>query len=247
MKVKIVQWNIFYKEKLSKVVRELKKINSDIICLQEVRVNSKYNPGIDGAKYIAEKLKLNYFFAESHYFENDEVQGNIVLSKFPIKRRRIVKIQRYNPKKTDSSEHEGRSYLEVGLKVGSGNLIVATTHLSFVADHVQTEKRKKESNKLLSLIKSHKNNFVFAGDLNAFPESALVNSVLKFLKNVGPDLKIPSAGAKKYSESNLVKKNDIRIDYIFGSKDIQFKGARVLKTKVSDHYPIVAVFDMLDA
>ncbi len=243
MQIKIVQWNIFYKEKLSNILSELKKINPDVVCLQEVRVNSSFNPKVNGAAYLAKGLKFYYHFGESHFFDKKEIQGNLILSRFPIVRKYSKYIQKFNPQKTNRSEDEGRLYMEVSLKVDNRELRVGTSHLSFKAGHVLSAQRQKEMNNFLKELSKQKEGYIFGGDLNAVPTSAFVKGILKTFKNVGPRLTGPSADKKKYTESKKLGNHSVRIDYIFSTEEIKVKKAEILKTKFSDHFPIVAVID----
>lgn len=244
MRIKIVQWNIFYKEKFSNIASVLKKINPDIVCLQEVRVNSRFNPGIEGPTFIAKKLKLNYFFQGAHFFLNDETQGNAILSRFPIEKSHFKHTQKFNPKKITGSKHEGRSYTQVILKTEQGRLTVGTSHVSFADGFKVDPKRKKEMDNLIKELRKHQQRYIFGGDLNAVPQSYLVKEIRKSLRNVGPKFSEISADKNVYNESAKVGRKSVRIDYLFATKDIKVKSAKILKTKYSDHYPIVATIEV---
>jgi len=36
MKIKLLQWNILYKENIDNIISELKRIDADIVCVQEL-------------------------------------------------------------------------------------------------------------------------------------------------------------------------------------------------------------------
>ncbi len=46
MQIKLLHWNILYKEKVESIVKLLKEINADINCLQELSIGCIYNPTI---------------------------------------------------------------------------------------------------------------------------------------------------------------------------------------------------------
>lgn len=47
MQIKLLQWNIWYKEDPEKITKVITQINPDIACLQELTTTSLINKGID--------------------------------------------------------------------------------------------------------------------------------------------------------------------------------------------------------
>jgi exonuclease III len=56
MKIKILQWNIWYQENVVNILKLIEEYNPDILCFQELTFNCEYNPDIHVADYIAERL-----------------------------------------------------------------------------------------------------------------------------------------------------------------------------------------------
>lgn len=82
------------------------------------------------------------------------------------------------------------------------------------------------------------------GDFNAISESKTIKIMKKKLVDSDPSSK-PTWSM--YPEGCIVcnpQKVDIRLDYIFVSKDISVKSFRVGKSKGSDHLPISAVIEI---
>lgn len=77
MKLKILQWNVLYKEDPNKIANEIKKIGADIVCGQELIQHLSKKPQIDTAKEIANKISYQYIYGRSqlnsgfvHYYGN---------------------------------------------------------------------------------------------------------------------------------------------------------------------------------
>jgi endonuclease/exonuclease/phosphatase (EEP) superfamily protein YafD len=94
-----------------------------------------------------------------------------------------------------------------------------------------TESRKKEKN------------YIFTGDLNAFPGSFLLNELngLSNIKNVGPDDSEKTWTTKPFEKQGFIE-NDLnwRLDYVFTTSDIMVNSSEVVDTEFSDHLPILA-------
>lgn len=75
MRLKILQWNIWYKEKVENILKLIKKVNADILCFQELTVGAVYNDNQDVAKIISEKTDFEYNFALAHKSENGRSWG----------------------------------------------------------------------------------------------------------------------------------------------------------------------------
>lgn len=85
MRIKILQWNIWGREKVENILKLVKKINSDILCFQELMIGSAYNNGQDVAKIISEKTDFEYNFALAHKANDDGcILGNGIFSRFSI-------------------------------------------------------------------------------------------------------------------------------------------------------------------
>jgi len=245
MQISLLQWNVWYKEDPDKIIQLIKELNPDVICAQEFIQHSKLQPPLDTAKYIADKLSYKYFFQVSESWTNrpeKETQGNAIFSKLPIVNKRFEYIQ---PPKTNpvNAAEEGRVYVELTVEKEGKRIIFSTTHLSYTPFFEMTEQRKNEANNLLEILKKKKQSFIFTGDLNAAPDSFLINSInnLNYLKHLGPDFSEKTWTTKPFDKDGFAE-NELnwRLDYIFGTKNIVVEEIKIIETDVSDHLPIFA-------
>jgi len=245
MKIKILQWNVWFKENPRNTVRQIQQLKPDVVCLQEL---IKYLPqNIDTAKFITKHLKYNLFYQSAETWdkkENVEAQGNAILSSCPIARKFYSYVQQPKHNPPDAS-HEGRVYLEIDIKKGSKVITIATTHLSYSPRLVINNQRKNEVDNLINIIKKNKRNFVLAADLNSTPDSYTVKNILKYLNNAGPDFSQNTWTTKPFEKPGFKEdKVNWRPDYIFVSQDIKVINARIIKTKFSDHLPILVEIEI---
>ena len=88
----LLQWNIERGYKLQRIIEELKRVDADIISLQEVDVGCERSGGLDTGVEIAKALHMNYVFLSefeeirsplrSPLEQGGGVHGNAILSKF---------------------------------------------------------------------------------------------------------------------------------------------------------------------
>jgi len=244
--MKILQWNIWYKDDIDNILKTILEVKADIVCLQELTVNHPhYNQKIDTAKYIADGIQFDYFYkpAQVRKLEVDKEMsyGNGIFSRYPITKQSFDYILKLDtPSDEEDYSTENRVYIEVELDTPSGKLSIGTTHMSYTDKFLSTPAKEAEADKLVSLIQSKKERFILTGDFNALPESYTVSSVLKHLVNSGPSLETKTWTTKPFSYKGF-EADDLhwRLDYCFATPDIKIKSAQVLQTPFSDHLPIL--------
>lgn len=247
MLIKILQWNIWYKENPEKIAEEILRINPDIVCAQELMQNSTSR--VDTAKSIAGITKYNFFYKESETWDNrpdKSSQGNAIFSKYPLKLIKHVYINKpvHNPL---NASVEGRVYLESQFHFGQRTITVGTAHLSY-SDRFEIDKRRtKEAKILKEILSTKKKNFIFCGDLNAVPNSYTIKKIeeLKHLKNLGPDSTKSTWTTKPFDYKGFKEdKLAWRVDYAFSTRDLKVKKTKILKTNYSDHLPILIEIEL---
>ncbi|MEK9185046.1 MAG: endonuclease/exonuclease/phosphatase family protein [Patescibacteria group bacterium] len=244
--VKLLQWNIWYLEKIANIEKQIRELDPDVVCLQELTCNHGANLGIYAAEYLKEKLGmyLNYHFAQQWDKNNSEKEiGDAILSKYPFVNSSFKFLQNPKENAVDYSE-EGRVYIEVSVNIKGKIYTIGTSHLSYSHRFEETEKRKLETDNLINIIKEKQTNYIFTGDLNATPDSYTVKNISKYLKNAGPDFGEKTWTTKPFDDKRGFTEDKLnwRIDYVFGTKDIKVRSAKIINTSYSDHLPILLEF-----
>jgi len=247
--MKLLQWNIWYKEDIDNILSTIKEINPDVICLQELTINHPHhNQNIDTPRFIAEGLGFKYFFKEAQKSisnGHERKYGNAIFSRFPIidsKFYYIQDLQDPNIQNPDYSK-EGRVYIESIIEVDGKKFTIATTHMSYTHEFASTPEKKVETNKLIEILKEKNSNFIFTGDLNLLPNSYTINELSKLLKNAGPTLEQNTWTTKPFSYNGFNADTlNWRLDYCFVTPDIEVKSSQIIDTPYSDHLPILIEF-----
>ncbi len=246
MRLKILQWNIWFQEKAENIIKLVKKINPDILCFQEVTIGSSYNNKQDVAKIIAEKINFEYNFSNAHKYEfpitpkgESNYGGNGIFSKFPIIKNSNFPI--VNPSDSKDFPYERRTCAVSKIQLSDNKTItMATAHSSYNPRFIENKEKLKEIKKLVDFFKNNKEKLIFTGDLNLIPNTKSVKLIEKQLVHCGPDYKEPTWTTKPFSFMGFEEtKLRWRVDYVFATKDIKVISSKILKTKYSDHLPIL--------
>ena len=222
--IKVLSWNLWWKfenylDRQKLIFNELRELNPDILCLQEVWEDS------DGsqAKKIADLLGYEYTYSKS--FEIDGVSfGNAIISKFPI----LNSSSHLIP--TATKFNENRTLLHNVVNYEGYKINVLCTHLNYKYD--QSNIRQNQVAFILEYISKFEiSNFptILCGDFNADPLSEEIMQITGLRSPIKETVlrdawQITNRDETGYTWSNnnyYAKRTlevDRRIDYIFVGK-----------------------------
>ena len=233
--IKLLQWNIWNNEDIDNIIKELKRIDADIVCIQELAIK-------DDNDIKIRKLKELYsyiYYEKADTFLDGYSQCNAILSKYPLYYKNYTYVQKPTDNKNDYSK-EGRVYVEAKVKINEKELTIGTTHLSYTDRFIETEEKDEEVTNLINCIK--KDNYILTGDFNTYRTSKYI----KYLEEKLINNDTSNTWTTKPFSYNGFKETELnwKLDYIFTSKDIKVKETKVVDTKYSDHLPILLTFEM---
>ena len=245
--MRLLQWNIWYEEDIKNILKVLKDIQADIICLQELTVNHKRHE-VNTAQYLADELGFNFFFKES---QTDITEGrtssfgNSIFTRYPILKSNFEYIQEPRQPEIGLSDYsqEGRVYIESAIQIPDRILGIGTVHMSYTDKFLPTPEKEAETDVLIDILKEKKHTFLLTDDLNSLPGSYTIQEIMRYLKNVGPALEEKTWTTKPFSYKGFDANTlDWRLDYCFATPDIIIKSAQIVDTTYSDHLPILLDF-----
>lgn len=242
MHVKVMTYNIQHgldylkllnKERfidLDKICNIIKDENPDIIGLNEVYNDIDNLKTTNQAKYIADKLGYPYFyFGKSILLKNNIEYGNAIISKYPIEKSIIRKID--DPVvKDENVYYESRIIIENNIKINDEIIKVLVTHFGLAKSE-----QNLATQKLLSLINDN-NKYIVVGDFNMEEDNENIIKIKKVLNDSTYLLE-----TNKLTFPSLNPK--IKIDYIF-TKKIKMESFKVIQKISSDHFPCVLIISI---
>ncbi len=189
--------------------------NPDIICLQEVDLNTERSNVGDMMKLIAEKLSMNYIFFPSIELGSG-YYGNGILSKHPILSTSIS----YLP----SENFEQRSCGKAVISINGMPIDVFCTHLSYESLSTRTQQFSSLNEELK---KSER--FILCGDFNveSFKEFELISAQMINTEN------------KPYSTYTTGDYYEYLDNIIFSDLFLHLESG-MIETDLSDHNILIA-------
>lgn len=231
------------------LVRIINEQNPDVICLIESGYWNDKN-----AREFSQKIKCDYF-----YF-NEELVGKILFSKYPLE----------DIQQTSLFNNENKVGIMKLVNVGEkGSFLIEMVHLvsfsitkeeiSFVNDAknyvdgsdvygksllkklmMGFKKRTADTDFILSHIKDDELPFVLCGDFNDTP----ISYTYHIIRSTGLHDAFIEKG-KGIGETYCGNLPFLRIDYVWYNNKIDNQSFKIIKEKISDHYPIVMTFNLI--
>lgn len=243
------------KQAQDKIFETIEEENPDIICFQEFYTDASEN--FNTIKRLKKLGYKHYFFVRELVLRNTDEWGIATFSKLPIvSSNKILK------------EDESNSYKRFPYKGISTDVIFQDKQIRIFNVHLQSihfgrneyqviedlkgkeieenavkkmlrklrnafQKRAVQTRTFLSILEQQKQPYIICGDLNDLPNSYTYN---KLAKNMNDAFLQNNIGiGQTFNRIPL-----LRIDYILTTKDFKTSDCRVIKNRISDHYPIVS-------
>jgi endonuclease/exonuclease/phosphatase family metal-dependent hydrolase len=244
--VRVVSWNIDRGSHLDVISSELKQDPADVLLLQEVDWNAARSGGLDVAAELAHRLNLNMAYAiEFEELSQERAKpayiGQATLSRFPIRRSRVLRFQRQSgfwkphawiPSNLPLMQRRlgSRIALVTDLDWNGKLVVVYNAHLeSRSMGHIQAA----QLDEMLADLQTYPagTEAILGGDLNSkyFP-----STVLHKLENEG----FHSALGERIERTHAIA---MALDWIFVRGPFQWSNGAVRRDlKGSDHYPLYA-------
>lgn len=251
MKIKFVTLNIWDGGRLfDNIVDFIRRESPDILALQEVYdgKDSRLEKRFRTVSALREELGLEHFvfspaFKEIFPFGNIE-QGNAVFAKFPIKKIKDtffdIPYGLMERDKVLDPSHLPKLLQHVIVKIGKLDINLLNVHGIWGIDGKDNERRLKMSKIIVDKIEN-KDNVILTGDTNVLPNTTTVGNIEKYLENVFKDELTSTFNMKRKTNGNYAT---AVVDMIFTSRNIKVLEHYCPNVDVSDHLPLVCVFDL---
>jgi endonuclease/exonuclease/phosphatase family metal-dependent hydrolase len=238
IRLRVLSYNIHHCEgvdgklDLPRIAQVIRAAEPDLVALQEVDQKAQRSQSVDQPAELARLTNMHVVFEENIPLQGGSY-GNAVLSRFPIRSHKNHKLPRL-----DNSEQRGVLELEIELPRVNQPLLFLATHL----DHrPKNEERLASARQIVAITASQPNRpALLAGDLNDVPESPVLVEFYKQWKRAN-DALLPTIPVENPRR---------QIDYVLVRPESRWKviDVKVIdERKASDHRPIVATLELIDA
>lgn len=225
----------------------VKKLDADIVCLQEVLVYK--NPNRFTLPDLREAMReYPYTYYDFKVYNSRRQFGNVVFSRYPLINKQTI---RYESQSNISSQCD--------VVVGQDTLRLVVNHLesfrlnnsdfsldSLTANTLRESSlnrkltyasrlRRQQAYSVRKAIHHSPYPVIAVGDFNAIPLSAVY-----WIMNTGLRDCYAESSVGRYGSTYERKGIRVRIDYIFTSRALKSLACRVGKERYSDHYPVIA-------
>ena len=247
-----------FDQNLKNVISELKKINADMMALQEIDYDSKRSYHVNqqseisklGYTYYGQNINWDKKYVPFPYYPVSRhfgkiISGQSILSKYPILELERIPLERNakNPFYYDSFYIERLAQV-CKIKIRNQVLVLINVHL----EAYDQETRKKQTKFVKNLYLKYHNDFptILLGDFNSdirYSDASI--DLIMDIRDIGCAAFDSSKPENTFDSSTP----NVRLDYIFYNKNfIHELDAQILKQfKIaSDHLPLLLKFKFKD-
>lgn len=229
---------------IGRVAAVIAAAKPDIVALQEVDVGRARTGGVDQAHELARRLEMDFAFNAALRVA-EELYGDAILTLAP---QRVVKagpLPGYD--RLPGLEPRGALWVEVD--IDGATLQVINTHFGLVPSEQHAQVRALVSERWLGH-PLRRDPLILAGDFNATRRTLAHRTLAAALTDARKAARPRRARARATATFPAVAPV-LNIDHIFASADIRVTRVAVpsdaLARIASDHRPLVADFEVLDA
>lgn len=264
--MKLVNLNIWIKINNSKLVATfLDSEKPDIICLQEVSRHLDKNvfEAYRSQEIIKGIIWKDYWYSffgslwvSEYFMKNNKKyrdfwwrieQWNEIISKFPIitaenkfyYREYFLFNNTTNWEKTD----HGRALQKIELIANGKKLQILIIHWIWTRNKLGDERTIAQCKYIVEIARQNDIATIIVGDFNLLPESDSIKIINKEFINL---LKINNIKSTRPDFNDNVDIWNNVVDYVFVNDKIKINNFTVIETNISDHFPLILDFDILN-
>jgi len=217
---------------LKGIAELIRQVEPDVVALQEVDRFSTRANGLDQAAELAERTGLSHHchFQATRYFGGG--YGVALISRYTLEEQTQVQLPRL-------ADEEPRTVGRAEITVKGQPVSIYVTHLANALGN--TGLRASQSRAILELIEADPNAAkLVMGDLNDGADSDAVRVLSQRLRDA-----FDHAGEGPSGTYPLpLFLPTLRLDYVLASTDLVPLCSFVIRSEASDHYPLVAEFQL---
>ena len=225
----------------------LKKLDADIVCLQEVLVYK--NPNRFTLPDLRESMReYPYTYYDFKVYNSRRQFGNVVFSRYPLINKQTI---RYESQANISSQCDvvvGKDTLRLvvnhleSFRLNNSDFSLDSLTVNTLRESSLNRKltyasrlRRQQAYSVRKAIHHSPYPVIAVCDFNAIPLSTVY-----WTMNIGLRDCYAESSVGRYGSTYERNGMGVRIDYIFTSRELKPLACRVGKERYSDHYPVIA-------
>ena len=210
----------------------IKRLDFDVIGLNEVYFTGQTEDGFDQAKKLAELAGYPYYANAEGAKEGVTTIGNAILSKYPIVKTQKVYVPTIPVERRDEDGwYEERVLLVADIEINGTVKKIIATHFGCIKKERQIIVDK------ICKIFDNEDLFVVMGDFNAYPHAQELQPLYDRMTCASDFVGNSDFTFASYDPTCV-------IDYIFVKNGVKINDYEVCKIKASDHFPVVAILEI---
>ena len=214
-------------ENLDDIAEMLKKVDADIVALQEADGPSAWSGYFNHVSYLANMAEYPWDIYSAHVNGKRINYGTALLSKVPFK-----DTLSHDFPKSPPTLRKGFTLGEIEWQPDENKPAITVDVLSVHLDFSRKAVRRNQLGKIIEAIQATEEALIIMGDFNEEWDNE--ESVVQALVNeAGMQAFQPESG-------DHASYKDKRLDWILISEQLEFTGHRVITEEVSDHRLVVA-------
>jgi endonuclease/exonuclease/phosphatase family metal-dependent hydrolase len=218
---------------LDEVSRLVLAHDADVVLLQEVDRGTRRSGGVDQLRALMDATEFDGAFGRTLDYDGGEY-GIAALARDGFGYQDTVPLRVLPPPARAGGSHEPRGALVTIVFTRLGRWQAITTHLDASGND---DYRQQEADRLGEIIRARRATglpLMLGGDMNATPDSAVIQKVLGFgLRDAWAEC--GTGDGFTFPAGKPVR----RIDYLFLEGALRCTSAQVLDTQASDHRPLL--------
>ena len=227
--IRIATWNLHNcRAGFDRVARQLRALDADVVGLQEVDRGTRRSGGVDQAAELARTCGYRHFQFFRAIARDRGEYGVALLSRFPLSGQRVGMLP-------NRPRFEQRVVATAVVEFPPVWLAVSVTHLT--NSRSDSRLRREQARWIAAHHRDCPLPQVLLGDLNEPPFGPMWHELTPLFSDVFAAVGQGDGGTFPVALPFLPA---LRFDYVFASRDLGLAAARVVRTRASDHHPLVA-------
>lgn len=174
-------------------------------------------------------------------------QGNYTLSKYKMLSTSNIFYHQHYGEFVDTAnfrvDDHPRAFTKCILEVEGKRLLIIHVHGIWTEDKLGDDRTRSQVQTIIDEVEKYSLPVIIAGDFNLLPSSPSIQIFNEHFRNLIMEGDISST---RPSFDDGLDQGDVVCDYIFVNDKVKVSSFQVVSSTISDHFPLILEFEILD-